>query len=225
MKNTRGVVIEWTAKEVLIVSDTDGGHVSSRPTIRDVAALAGVAVGTVSNVVNSPELVSLTKRQRVQEAIANLGWSPHSDAQRLASKGHGLTTPAPEAESGAAVTFQAEIDLPIDAGSQVETRICTATLRWRTRCRPSTDGRKDHRPTGAGQLQTAAALWQHHLDLSVADCSDDLSRLDARAHQAGRNIAGTKINNACASHLPPARARRPAPVGRSAVSLLVRPCR
>jgi conjugative relaxase-like TrwC/TraI family protein len=44
----------------------------------------------------------------------------------------------------------------------------------------------DHRPTGAGQLQTAAALWQHHLDRRVADCSDDLSRLDARAHQAAR---------------------------------------
>jgi hypothetical protein len=50
--------------------------------------------------------------------------------------------------------------------------------------------RKDHRPTGAGQLQTAAALWQHHLDRSVADCSDDLSRLAARAHQAARKHRG-----------------------------------
>jgi len=49
---------------------------------------------------------------------------------------------------------------------------------------------KDHRPTGAGQLQTAAALWQHHLDLSVADCSDDLSRLAARAHPAARKHRG-----------------------------------
>jgi conjugative relaxase-like TrwC/TraI family protein len=43
---------------------------------------------------------------------------------------------------------------------------------------------KDHRPTGPGQVPTASALWQHHLDRSVADCSDDLSRLDVRAHQA-----------------------------------------
>jgi AAA domain len=49
---------------------------------------------------------------------------------------------------------------------------------------------KDHRPTGTGQLQTAAAPWQHHLDRSVADCSDDLSRSDARAHQAGRKHRG-----------------------------------
>ena len=42
----------------------------------------------------------------------------------------------------------------------------------------------DHRPTGAGQLQTAAALWQHHLERSVADCSDHLNRPHVRAHQA-----------------------------------------
>jgi hypothetical protein len=42
----------------------------------------------------------------------------------------------------------------------------------------------DHRPTGAGQLQTAAALWQHRLDRRLAECSDDLSRLDAQAQRA-----------------------------------------
>src|SRR5215204_5195006 len=36
------------------------------------------------------------------------------------------------------------------------------------------------------------------------------------------DIVSTKINNACASHFPPARVRRPAPAGRSAVSLLLR---
>jgi hypothetical protein len=29
----------------------------------------------------------------------------------------------------------------------------------------------DRRPTGAGQLQTASALWQHHLDPSLARCN------------------------------------------------------
>jgi conjugative relaxase-like TrwC/TraI family protein len=43
---------------------------------------------------------------------------------------------------------------------------------------------KDHRPTGAAQLQTASALWQHHLDRSVANCSDHLPTLDARGRQA-----------------------------------------
>ena len=34
----------------------------------------------------------------------------------------------------------------------------------------------DPRPTGAAQLQTASALWQHHLDRSLARGSDDSSR-------------------------------------------------
>jgi AAA domain len=33
----------------------------------------------------------------------------------------------------------------------------------------------DPRPTGPGQLQTASALWQHHLDRSLARSSDDNS--------------------------------------------------
>jgi DNA-binding LacI/PurR family transcriptional regulator len=37
---------------------------STGPTIRDVAALAGVSVGTVSNTIHSPKLVSAAKRQR-----------------------------------------------------------------------------------------------------------------------------------------------------------------
>ena len=68
-------------------------------------------------------------------------------------------------------------------GSQPSVALIGEVEVWRA---ANAIDRKDHRPTGAGQLQTAAALWQHHLDRSVADCSDDLSRLDARAHQAGR---------------------------------------
>ena len=105
-------------------------------------------------------------------------------------------------------------------GSQPSVALIGEVEVWRA---ANAIDRKDHRPTGAGQLQTAAALWQHHLDRSVADCSDDLSRLGCPSPSGWpENIAGTKINNACASHFPPARARRPAPAGRSAVSLLLR---
>jgi conjugative relaxase-like TrwC/TraI family protein len=72
-------------------------------------------------------------------------------------------------------------------GSQPSVALIGEVEVWRA---ANAIDRKDHRPTGAGQLQTAAALWQHHLDLGVADCSDDLSRLDARAHQAGRKHRG-----------------------------------
>jgi conjugative relaxase-like TrwC/TraI family protein len=44
----------------------------------------------------------------------------------------------------------------------------------------------DRRPTGAEQLQTAAALWQQHLDRSAAYRSDDRGRLDVQTHQAER---------------------------------------
>ena len=43
--------------------------------IRDVAALAGVSVGTVSNVLNRPALVAPVTRDKVTDAIAQLGFS------------------------------------------------------------------------------------------------------------------------------------------------------
>ena len=68
-------------------------------------------------------------------------------------------------------------------GSQPSVALIGEVEVWRA---ANAIDRKDNRPTGAGQLQTAAALWQHHLDRSIADCSDDLSRLDGRAHPAAR---------------------------------------
>ena len=52
-------------------------------TLRDVATLAGVSMGTVSNVVNSPELVAPPTRQRVETAITKLGWVPNESARQL----------------------------------------------------------------------------------------------------------------------------------------------
>ena len=43
--------------------------------IRDVAQLAGVSVGTVSNVLNKPDEVSPDSIARVQRAIDELGYS------------------------------------------------------------------------------------------------------------------------------------------------------
>lgn len=51
--------------------------------VRDVAALAGVSVGTVSNVLNRPERVSGDVVQRVKGAIAELGYVPNSAARQL----------------------------------------------------------------------------------------------------------------------------------------------
>ncbi|MCC2592565.1 LacI family transcriptional regulator [Tessaracoccus sp. OS52] len=51
--------------------------------IKDVARAAGVSVGTVSNVLNKPELVSEAKRNRVLEAITQLGYVPNDAARQL----------------------------------------------------------------------------------------------------------------------------------------------
>jgi DNA-binding LacI/PurR family transcriptional regulator len=57
-----------------------------RTTIRDVAAHAGVSFKSVSNVVNDRPYVSEDLRTRVQRAIDDLGYRPHSIARSLASR-------------------------------------------------------------------------------------------------------------------------------------------
>jgi LacI family transcriptional regulator, galactose operon repressor len=51
--------------------------------MKDVAALAGVSLGTVSNVLNSPHLVAEPTRRKVELAIAKLGWIPNEPARQL----------------------------------------------------------------------------------------------------------------------------------------------
>jgi LacI family transcriptional regulator len=57
-----------------------------RTTIRDVAAHAGVSFKSVSNVVNDRPYVSDELRTKVQRAIDELGYRPHSIARSLASR-------------------------------------------------------------------------------------------------------------------------------------------
>ena len=59
------------------------GHVSPTVSIKDVAARAGVSVGTVSNVLNRPERVAGDTRARVQSAIHALGFVRNEPARQL----------------------------------------------------------------------------------------------------------------------------------------------
>ncbi|TFD56242.1 LacI family transcriptional regulator [Cryobacterium sp. Hh7] len=54
-----------------------------QPTVEDVARIAQVSRQTVSNVLNSPAIVKLATRTRVQAAIAELGYRPNLSARRL----------------------------------------------------------------------------------------------------------------------------------------------
>lgn len=58
----------------------------ARPTISDVAKLAGVSYQTVSRVINDHPYVSDDARQRVQDAIKTLGYRPNKVATKLKSK-------------------------------------------------------------------------------------------------------------------------------------------
>lgn len=51
--------------------------------IREVAELAGVSLGTVSNVLNRPEIVAPATRERVQAVIEQLGFVRNATAQQL----------------------------------------------------------------------------------------------------------------------------------------------
>ena len=56
------------------------------PTVLDVGRVAGVSRQTVSNVLNSPEVVKPDTRARVEAAIAALGYRPHASARRLRTR-------------------------------------------------------------------------------------------------------------------------------------------
>ncbi|WP_243073755.1 LacI family DNA-binding transcriptional regulator [Microbacterium sp. SS28] len=57
-----------------------------QPTVEDVARRAGVSRQTVSNVLNTPEIVRAPTRARVEEAIAELGYAPSMAARRLRTR-------------------------------------------------------------------------------------------------------------------------------------------
>lgn len=60
---------------------------NSGPTLRDVAAHAGVSNGTVSHVLNHPEKVSPQTLARVRASIEALGWVRDANARSLAAGG------------------------------------------------------------------------------------------------------------------------------------------
>jgi len=53
------------------------------PSVKDVAASAGVSLGTVSNVMNRPDRVSPATRRRVEQAMADLGFVRNETARQL----------------------------------------------------------------------------------------------------------------------------------------------
>lgn len=57
----------------------------SAPTLDDVARVAGVSTATVSRCLNAPDRLRPETRERVEAAIAHLGYTPHFGGRALAS--------------------------------------------------------------------------------------------------------------------------------------------
>lgn len=62
---------------------TGGVAMGFAPSVKDVAALAGVSLGTVSNVLNRPERVSTRTQAKVEAAMAELGFVRNESARQL----------------------------------------------------------------------------------------------------------------------------------------------
>ena len=61
-------------------------HRTERATLGSVAARAGVSRQTVSNVINSPDIVRPDTAERVRAAITELAYRPHPAAQQLRTR-------------------------------------------------------------------------------------------------------------------------------------------
>ena len=62
---------------------TGSGRARRRTSVKDVAAHAGVSLGTVSNVLNRPDRVAPDTRARVEQAMAELGFVRNESARQL----------------------------------------------------------------------------------------------------------------------------------------------
>ncbi|WP_088278884.1 LacI family DNA-binding transcriptional regulator [Ideonella sp. A 288] len=82
-RNTRAT--EAPADDAVIVRQPRRGH--GRPTLQDVATLAGVTSITVSRFLREPAIVAAPTAERIREALSETGYLPNRQAGHLASGG------------------------------------------------------------------------------------------------------------------------------------------
>ncbi|MFD2351672.1 LacI family DNA-binding transcriptional regulator [Nonomuraea ferruginea] len=87
-----------------------------QPRLKDVAALAGVSIKTVSNVVNGYPFVKPETRERVERAIAELNYRPNLTARNLR-----------QGRSGVIALAVPDLDIPYFA--ELATNVITAADR------------------------------------------------------------------------------------------------
>ena len=86
------------------------------PTVYDVAERAGVSIATVSRVLTSPDAVRAATRERVLDAIRELGYVPSASARGLAARRTnviGLFFPGHDDHRAGEIPFAREGDIPV----------------------------------------------------------------------------------------------------------------
>lgn len=79
----------WPTLVTMSERDSDAGNTSSlraRPTIYDVARLAGVSASTVSRMLNGKGQFALRTRRQVEQAVQQLGYQANTSARSLRTK-------------------------------------------------------------------------------------------------------------------------------------------
>lgn len=138
----------------------------NRVTIKDVAALSGVSTQTVSRVINNRPDVASDTRERIEEAIATLGYRPSAVARTLVAKRSnaiGVLLAGME-YTGTTLTLRGIIDESANLGLTV----LIAEL-------PEGDSLDDPRPA-------ISALIEHHVDgiiMSVPAIGHAVDRIKA----------------------------------------------
>jgi DNA-binding LacI/PurR family transcriptional regulator len=153
--------------------------VSSRATVKDVATLAGVSPKTVSNVVSGTVPVAPATRERVQAAIAQLGYRPNASARQLRG-----------GRSGFIGLLVPQLDAPY-FGELVRHHIEAATEAGFTVLVDQTDGRRER------ELRLVEGDHPLHLDgLIAATIALTLDDLAARRDPTPLVLLGEQLVDA-----------------------------
>ena len=142
-----------------------------RVTIKDVAALSGVSTQTVSRVINNRPDVAPDTRERVEDAIATLGYRPSAVARTLVARRSNAigVLLAGMGYTGTTLTLAGIVDEAANLGLTV----LIAEL-------PEGDSLDDPRPA-------ISALVERHVDgiiMSVPDVGHSVDRIRAATSRA-----------------------------------------
>ena len=152
---------------------------STRATVKDVAALAGVSPKTVSNVVSGTVPVAPATRARVEDAIVRLGYRPNASARQLRG-----------GRSGFIGLLVPQLDAPY-FGELVRHHIEAATALGFTVLVDQTDGRRER------ELTLVDGDHPLHLDgLIAATSALTLADLAARRDPTPLVLLGERLVDA-----------------------------